>query len=308
MSEPLVSVIIVNYNGKRFLDECIGSVRKNAGCPHEIILVDNASTDESAEYVEKNFPGVRLVRSKKNLGFTAGNNLGARSAKGKYLLLLNNDTRLLTSLTPAVREFDNDTKLGALGCRMYFNGGGFQASTGYEHTPLRILLTWTGLYRLTSSTLFREIDEDETRYKRFRKDADWVTGAFLMTPKSLWDSLGGLDENFFMYVEDGDYCKRVRQAGFKVAYTPEVEIIHYRGGGRAAWGGEKALLNQMDSYAVYTRKFHGRLALIWLRCALGAVMACRALAYFSLSMTGGPEMKEKRRAFFKAALRLFNLS
>ncbi|TAN62833.1 glycosyltransferase family 2 protein [bacterium] len=306
MAESLVSVIIVNYNGKKFLGDCISSVKQNARYSHEIIVVDNASTDGSAEYVENNFPGVSIVRAKKNLGFTAGNNLGAKSAKGKYLLLLNNDTRLITSLTPALREFDNDKKLGALGCRMYFDGGGFQASFGYEHTPLRIILTWTGLYRFTGSTLVREIDENESSYAKPR-DVDWVTGAFLMTPKSLWDNLGGLDENYFMYVEDGDYCKRARQAGFRVAYTPNVEIIHYRGGGRP-WGGERALFNQMDSYVTYTRKFHNGFVLFFFRTALGTIMSCRALAYFLLGLFNNKAgLSEKQRAFFGAALRLLKI-
>ncbi|MEK6790242.1 MAG: glycosyltransferase family 2 protein [Deltaproteobacteria bacterium] len=299
----MLSIVIVNYNGLRFLQGCLTSIERFADTPHEVIIVDNASSDGSVEFIEKNLPGVRLVSSPENLGFSGGNNLGAKKAAGDLLLLLNNDTRLLTPLSKAVAEFEGDERLGALSCRMYFNDMRFQPSWGYEHLPLRVILTWSGLSRFTSSSMFREIELNECSYSS-RRNVDWATGAFLMTIKKLWDELGGLDEKYFMYVEDADFCKRVRMSGYSVVYTPEVEIVHYRGGGKA-WGGERALLSQMSSYIVYTDKFHGALQTFILRATLALIMAMRSVAYavLSIALPSG-DLREKRRAFFKAALRL----
>ncbi|MBI5236606.1 MAG: glycosyltransferase family 2 protein [Deltaproteobacteria bacterium] len=302
----MLSIIIVNYNGLRFLQDCLSSIERFVDTPHEVIIVDNASSDKSVEFIAKNFPCVRLVASPENLGFSGGNNLGAKKAVGDLILLLNNDTRLLTPLSKAVAEFERDERIGALSCRMYFNDMRFQPSWGYEHLPLRVILTWSGLSRFTSSKMFCEVEMSESFYQT-RQNVDWATGAFLMTRKKLWDSLNGLDEKYFMYVEDADFCKRVRMSGYNVVYTPEVEIVHYRGGGRA-WGGAGALVSQMSSYIVYTDKFHGVLQTLLLRAALAPIMAMRSIAYAVLSVVApSGDMKEKRTAFFKAALRLVGI-
>lgn len=300
----MLSIIIVNYNGLKFLLDCIASIEKYADVPYEIIVVDNASCDGSIELLKERYPQVRLIESGCNSGFAVGNNMGGRAAIGDLFLLLNNDTKLLTSLKPAVKRFEEDKRIGALGCRMYFNDRSFQDSMGFEHTPLRVVLTWTGLHRLTTSLLFREIDFDRARYEKVQDNVDWVSGAFLMTRKDLWEQLGGLDEKYFMYVEDADYCKRVRDAGCRVVYTPEVEIIHLRGGGKV-WGGEAALLHQMESYIIYTRKFYGVASTFSLRLILSFIMEMRALAYCILSLCKGSTLlMEKRGAFLKAGLRL----
>jgi len=301
----LVSIIIVNYNGKKFLADCINSIFGFADCRYEVIVVDNASTDGSREYLREHFPDLRLIHSEVNLGFAGANNLGARSASGKYLLLLNNDTRLLNGLGPAIEALESDEKLGAVGCRMYFADGSFQPSKGYEHAPLRLVLAWTGLYRLTSLALFSEVDLDPANYNSLRQAVAWVSGAFLMTPRDLWEKLGGLDESYFMYVEDADYCRRVRDAGFSVAYTPQTEIIHYRGGG-AAWLGPDLLPMLMDSYVVYARKFYSLASVLFLRVALGSIMGARA-AIFSMAslLVDSQSLAGKGRAFLSAAARLF---
>lgn len=298
----MLSIIIVNYNGKRFLKECIDSIEEFAASTHEIIVVDNASIDGSCEYLKAEFPNVRLVESGKNLGFTGGNNLGARHARGEMLLLLNNDTRLLSSLEPAIREFENDERLGALGCRMSYRDGRFQSTVGLEAAPLRIILSWAGLGRFRSApSVFKRMEYDESKYDTPQKAVAWVSGAFLMTRKGLWERLGGLDERYFMYMEDVDYCKRVRHLGYRVAYTPEVKIIHYEGGGRA-WVGEKALKDTMRSYMLYTEKFYGPAAVAPLRCALSILMTARAFAFgLTAFLTKSSAAPEKAKACLAAA-------
>lgn len=305
--KPTLSIIIVNYNGKKFLKECLDSVEEFTHFSHEVIVVDNASSDGSCEYLKAEFPYVLLIESEKNLGFTGGNNLGAKYASGELLLLLNNDTRLLNSIEPAVVEFRNDERLGALGCMMSFGDGRFQPSIGFESTPLRLVLSWLGLGRFSFlPDIFKRVEVDERKYARRRDNVAWVSGAFLMTRKDLWGKLGGLDETYFMYMEDVDYCKRVRGEGFRVAYIPEVRIVHYMGGGKE-WVGEKALLDTMNSYIAYTRKFQ-RGRLFFLKFFLSPVMFLRGGVYSAQSLFSASGIAgEKARAFMRASLRLLSI-
>lgn len=308
VTSPILSIIVVNYNGMRFLADCLTSIADHVSCPYEVIVVDNASTDGSCEFIKENFPHVRLIPSERNLGFTGGNNLGARQASGELLLLLNNDTRLLTPLDAAIEEFSRDEKLGALGCMMYNTDGSFQHSIGFEATPLRLVLSWLGIGRFPAAPdIFKRVVADKRVYSKPLKNAAWVSGAFLMTRRAIWESLGGLDERYFMYMEDVDYCKRLMGAGLRVAYTPKVEIIHCGGGGRE-WIGEAALLNTMHSYLVYTKKFQLGW-LLFLRLALSAVLLARVAAYSVQSVFfGSGVVKDKARAYTKASFRLWSAS
>ncbi len=297
----MVSIIIVNYNGKKYLTDCINSIESCAETPYEIIMVDNASTDESCAHIRTYHPNVKLVVNDKNLGFAGGNNLGALHATGELLLLLNNDTRLLTSLSPAVREFEEDTRIGVVGCRLLYENGTVQPSIGFEHLPLRLVLSWTGFSSFSFMPQIFKRAESNVKYYAYAKDAAWVSGAFLMTRRDLWLRLGGLDERYFMYIEDVDYCKRVRMTGYRVKFTPDVEIIHYGAAGRA-WIGEKALEDSMQSYIVYFRKFYKRSLEFVTRSGLSMVMAMRACVYAAASLVLVSSVyKEKRSGFLKAA-------
>lgn len=223
-SEVILSILIVNFNGKDFLGPCFDSICKHVTVPYEIIVVDNASHDGSVEYVTENYPEIKLVASKVNLGFAAGNNLAARSAEGKYLLLLNNDTLLLGDLNSAVALLSSDPSIGALGCMMRGRANEYRYSAGHFPSPLRLL---------SFSTIFNRSGPfknghfpvgSETLY-----DVDWVEGSFILTRSELWQSLGGMDEGYFMYVEDIDFCKRVHDSGFRVVYFPSLSFLHYGG-------------------------------------------------------------------------------
>jgi len=274
-----LSIIIVNYNGRRFLDECLDSIRRLVLSSHEVIIVDNASADGSAEYIATHFPEVHLISSAENLGFTGGNNAGARVAKGELLLLLNNDTKLLTSLDQAILAFER-AELGVLGVHLFYGDGRNQASVGYQHTPIRILLSWLGLARFSRlPRMFRRTETAPEFYDHDHQQVDWVSGAFLMTRRDLWNSIGGLDERYFMYVEDADYCKQVRNAGFEVAYLPTVKVIHYEGGGKA-WVGQNALTRTVNSYRIFLEKHYGPVTALITSIFLSPIMAARVPVYF----------------------------
>ncbi len=298
--EPLLSIVIVNYNGLRFLDECIASIAAHVHCSHEVIIVDNASADDSVAYIARNFPQVRLIPSAVNTGFTGGNNIGVRAAKGELVLLLNNDTKLLNPIDAAVTAFD-DTGLGALGVHLFYGDGRNQPSVGYEHTPARIVLSWLGLASVAAlSNVFRRTETDSAFYDRAHADVAWVSGAFLLTRRALWNAIGGLDERYFMYVEDVDYCKHVQLHGFKVAYLPGVRVCHYEGAGKA-WIGQAALIRTVRSYKLYLAKHYGALVAHLTGVLLAAVLWLRVPVYFALHKLRGNTIAGEKATGYAAA-------
>ena len=303
---PLVSILIVNYNGKHFFHECLTSIQEHVGVPHEIILVDNSSSDGSVEYIRQAYPEVQLIVSPVNLGFTGGNNLGAKAARGRYLLLLNNDTVIRSPIVPLIEMMDADVGIGVMGCRLLYGDGRLQESIGYTPSVLSLVLSWTPLGKLfPNSKMFRRtVFCGSELYKQEYAEVDWVSGACLLTRTALWEQLGGLDERYFMYMEEVDYCLRVRKADYFVGYSSACEVTHFEGAGRP-WVGERALLNTTESYMVYVSKFHGSTAVLVLRALLTPVFLMRAMAYMAsyilhMDLYGS----EKSKAYFHAALKL----
>lgn len=304
---PELSIVIVNYNGIHFLAECFASIRAHcADLRYEVILVDNASTDGSADLVAAAYPWVLLIRSERNLGFTGGNNLGARAARGRLLLLLNNDTCLIESLQPLVTAFAAP-ELGVIGPRLVYGDRRLQVSVGYEHTPLRVVLSWVGLSKQVQlSTLFRRNETGAAYYSGSHPTVDWISGACLMTRIELWQGLGGLDEDFFMYCEDVDFCHRARSAGYRVAYSADVTVVHYEGGGKA-WIGESAVRRTFRSYLLYVQKHYGTIARAAMALPLALVMAGRgALHGLQAIWVGDLDRraiaKQKRKTFLGVAM------
>lgn len=301
-AEPLLSIVIVNYNGLRFLDECIASIAAHVQCSHEVIIVDNASADDSVAYIERNFPHVHLIRSAVNTGFTGGNNIGVRAARGELVLLLNNDTKLLTPIDAAVEAFQ-DASLGALGVHLFYGDGRNQPSVGYEHTPARIVLSWVGLPSVAGlPTVFRRTETSADFYDRSHADVAWVSGAFLLTRRTLWNAIGGLDERYFMYVEDVDYCKHVQLQGFRVAYLPEVRVCHYEGAGKA-WIGQAALTRTVRSYKLYLTKHYGAVVARLTGAVLGMVLGLRVPVYLVRKKLKGSTIAAEKATGYAAAAR-----
>lgn len=288
-SEGLLSILIVNFNGKDFLGPCFDSIHKHVTMPHEIIMVDNASCDGSVEYVKKYYPTINLIVSEFNLGFAAGNNLAARSAKGDYLLLLNNDTLLLGDLKSAVALLSSDQSIGVLGCRMRGRANEYRYSTGHFPSPLRLLSFSTifnrngpfktGDFPLSSKTLY---------------DVDWIEGSFMLTRSELWRSLGGLDEDYFMYVEDIDFCKRVNDSGFRVVYFPFLEFLHFGGYSSSRLG---MLIKGF-------RRYHKKFSIVVVQLAANFVLTfgliLKAAVYALIALARGRGVGEKSLSCLKA--------
>ncbi len=227
-----ISIIIVNYNVKEFLQNLLHSISKSSiKINREIIIVDNASNDGSVEFIREKFPEVNLIANNKNLGFSKANNIGMKKAKGKYILLLNPDTLVSEdTFEKMIRFFEENSLVGLAGCKILNPDGTLQLACRRSFPG-----PWTSFCKVTGlSNLFPEsrifarynltyLDPDKTY------EVDAISGSFMMFRKDLYEKIGGLDEKFFMYGEDLDFCYRTQKSGYKVFYVHSTQIIHYKG-------------------------------------------------------------------------------
>jgi len=231
-SELDLSIIIVNYNVKEFLQNLVFSIHKAAqNLEYEIIVIDNASDDGSVELICEKFPEIILIENKKNVGFSRANNMGLKIAKGKYILLINPDTLVQeNTFTEMIRFFEEHPDAGLAGCRILNPDGTLQLACRRSFPG-----PWTSLCKVTGlSTLFPHsrifarynltyLNENQTY------EVDAVSGSFMMLKREVYEKTGGLDEQFFMYGEDLDWCFRIQKSGYKVYYVHSTQIIHYKG-------------------------------------------------------------------------------
>ena len=215
MSDGLASVIIPVWNGKRYLAQCISAVLAQEDVDCEIIAVDNASSDGSADWVAATFPAVRLIRHGQNLGFSGGCNAGLKAASGDVLVLLNQDARVCPGWLSALRGALEDPRVGVAGCRvLYPDGETLQHAGGRIEWPLG-LARHDGQGELTGQQWAAP------------RQVEYVTGAAMAFRRDVMDRVGLLDEGFWPgYFEDADYCFRVREGGYEVWYIPDAAVIH----------------------------------------------------------------------------------
>lgn len=229
---PRLSIVIVNFNGRGHLDNCLRSVAEHPPqTSTEVVVVDNASTDNSADAVLE-WPGVRLIRLPKNVGFSAGNNVGIRATGGELVLLLNSDTVVPAGAIDAlVARLDADPSAGIAAPRLVDSAGNPELSFGPMISPfgeLRQKLVGA-LYARGTRSIVRRVERATSRDHY----VDWVSGACLLVRRTVAESVGLLDERFFLYTEDVDFCASVRARGWKVLFTPAATIVHLRGLSRA---------------------------------------------------------------------------
>jgi GT2 family glycosyltransferase len=212
-----LSILLVSYNSRRYLADCLESIRRFAPPGTEVIMADNASSDNSVEFVDREYPWVRIVRNNRNLGFSAANNLAGKEAVGRFILLLNADTVLVEPINSVVDWLDGHPEYAVLTINMLDGERKPSACTGRFPSPLRLIL-------LRNMLISPQQFGDNYAY-----EVDWVQGSFLLIRGEEWSALGGLDERYFMYVEDVDLCKRVWDRGLKCAYLPHIRYIHLGG-------------------------------------------------------------------------------
>jgi GT2 family glycosyltransferase len=227
-----VSIIIVNWNTRELLRQCLQSVYDETTVPFEVFVVDNASSDGSADMVRQNFPQVHLIANDQNRGFAAANNQAIPLARGEYILLLNPDTKVLDhAIDKMVNYMDGHPEVGACASKLLNGDGTLQKSVGNFYSFWRTLLENRLIPMLfpNSKVLSKKLvafwDHSTVR------EIDWARGAVLMVRKSIVEKIGLLDEQFYIYGEEVDWCWRIKETGAKIVYIPDAVIIHY---GKAA--------------------------------------------------------------------------
>ena len=223
-----VSIIIINWNTREVLRECLASVVSNlAGLSAEVFVVDNASTDGSCEMVAECFPDVQLIRNDSNRGFAAANNQAIRIAKGRYLLLLNSDTVVLGDvLQRSLQYMEKHSYVGVLGCRVLNGDGTTQLTCSRFPTIVNLLLLCSSLWKLPWPRIFGRYQMRDWA-RDSERDVDTVTGCYMFARAKAVRDVGLLDESFFFYGEETDWCKRFWNAGWRLRFAPVGEITHY---------------------------------------------------------------------------------
>ena len=263
-----LSIITVSYNVRDLLQRCIASVEAaldQAGLQGEMLVVDNASTDGTLDMLEQyaSPDRVRVLASKENLGFTRGNNRAIGQAGGRYVMLLNPDTELQPDvLSTLIRYMDAHPDIGVVGPRLRYGDGSVQSSRRRFPTLLSLLIESTVLQRWLPNTVRDYYVAD--RPDDIVQEVDWLVGACLVVRREAIEHAGVLDERFFMYSEELDWCRRIKQAGWKIVYNPDAEVIHYEGRSSE----QNVLARHVffnNSKLKYTAKYHGRVAALVLR-------------------------------------------
>lgn len=228
-----VSIIIVNWNTRDILRDCLVSVySQTKDMTYEVILVDNASSDGSAQMVKAEFPQVILIENTENSGFAAANNQGMRIAKGRYVLLLNSDTVVLDgAIQKTVRYADSHPEAGVVGCRAVWPDGRRQ-NTCFRFVTLRLLLLSSLLFFRMAKPFRRPLfHPDRYLHLDFNQEhnVDVVAGCFFLLREEVIREVGMFDEDFFMYGEEMEWCSRIHKADWEIRYFPGAEIVHLYG-------------------------------------------------------------------------------
>lgn len=260
---PRLSIIILSWNVRDLLRACLARLPlTDPEC--EIIVVDAASADGSAAMVRAEFPQVRLLAHTENLGYTRGNNLGLQAARGEYLLILNPDTEVMgAALAQMLAYLETHPQVGVLGPQLIQPDGTVQSTRRRFPTLATAFFesTWFQAWaprRLLNRYYARDLPDDAV------SDVDWVMGAALLIRRAAYAQVGGLDEGFFMYSEEVDWCRRMKQAGWQVVYFPPARIVHHTG--RSSEQVPAVTHIRFNASKVrYFRKYHGRLAAELLR-------------------------------------------
>jgi N-acetylglucosaminyl-diphospho-decaprenol L-rhamnosyltransferase len=263
-----ISVIIVSWNVRDLLRACLATVaRAGAEVVLQVVVVDAASVDGTPAMVEQEFPWVHLIACADNVGFPRGNNLGIAAANGRYLLLLNPDTELHDGALATLLAFmDAHPDVGVVGPQLLNSDGSVQSSRRRFPTVATAVFESTWLEPLAPKRLLdhyymQDLPDDQVA------DVDWLTGACLLVRREVVDQVGLLDEDYFMYSEELDWCRRIKAAGWRLVYLPAAQVTHHMGK-----SSEQAVTARHVAFQRaklrYWRKYHGRTIATFLRIFL----------------------------------------
>lgn len=255
-----LSIIIVNWNTKNLLEKCLESVYKETkDLDFEVFVVDNGSKDGSSEMVEKKFPQVNLIKNRFNVGFAKANNQAIRKSRGEYILLLNPDTIILGNTLKKMVDFlENHPQVGILGPKIINPDGSLQPSSRTFPTLMSQILILLKLHNFfpwlppIKKYYMLNWDHSETR------EVDQVMGSCFMIRKKLIDKIGLLDENYWIWFEEVDFCKRAKIAGWEIWFLSDVSIIHHKARAFEQVSPIKKQIQLDRSMLRYFKKFHSK--------------------------------------------------
>lgn len=274
-----VAVVILNWNGRKFLEQFLPCVVKNSKDQAEVIIADNASTDDSVDFIKKEFPGIRIIQNKTNSGFAKGYNDALSQVDAKYYVLLNSDIEvtpnwikpvidimesdeLIAACQPKLRSFYERDKFEYAGA-----AGGFIDKYGYPFCRGRV---------------FQTIETDKGQYDD-TAEIFWATGACMFVRSDVYRKLGGLDKRFFAHMEEIDFCWRAKNQGYKIMYCPDSTVYHVGGGTLPKKSWRKTYLNMRNNnIMLYKNLPHNRILKVF---AARLVLDCAAA--FKFLIDGG---------------------
>ena len=252
-----ISIVIVSYNAQQHLEKCLESLTTSPPATrHDIVVVDNASTDATVAMVQRRWPEVTVIRQPENTGFSAGNNVGIRASRGELLLLLNSDTIVPAgAIDTLVARLLSRPDVGVAGPRLVDADGRVELSFGPMISPINELRqkVTLALYRREITAVSNWIERETTR----EHEVDWVSGACLLVRRADAEQAGLLDERSFLYTEDVDFCAAIRALGRRVMFTPAAEVVHLGGRSRATAPSASNIAYRRSHVAFYEKHHPG---------------------------------------------------
>lgn len=298
-----VSIIIVNWNTRQILRDCLQSVyEQTQDIAFEVIVVDNGSSDDSTDMIRGEFPQVRLIANPDNRGFASANNQGIADATGRYILLLNSDTVVLDgAIQKTVTFADSRPDAGVFGCRVLNCDKTLQPTCFMFPSLLNMVLSSAYLYKLFPRNRFFGRERMTWWDRNDVREVEVVTGCFLMARTEVMQQVGLLDEAYFMYGEETDWCFRFKKAGWKVLFTPEPQIIHL-GGQSSKLNSEKMYIQLRKSILQFMRK-HRSWPVYLVACLLVVLFLALRIPWWALASLAS----SRDRAECRARLRTYAL-
>jgi GT2 family glycosyltransferase len=227
VGRPLLSIVIVSWNTCDALRTCLRSVKAHSDAEVQIVVVDNASGDDSVQMVRREFPDVQMVVNDSNRGFAVASNQGMRAAKGTFLLLLNSDTYVVDDvIVRLARHLEERPEIAVASCQLRYPDGRAQHTAARALSIFRSLFEDLWLYKLVSPRLRDEMLLGAFWNGASEREVDWLAGAFMMLRHEVFEQSGGFDEDFFMYGEDCEWCMRLRRSGYRIFYIPLGAVTH----------------------------------------------------------------------------------
>ncbi len=304
-TEYAVSIVIVNWNTRDILRDCLKSIAHETQLPHEVIVVDNASNDGSADLVRDEFPGVRLIANDTNRGFAAANNQGLRIAQGQTLLLLNPDTIILDgAIDTMVGWLEQHPDVGCVGCQVLEDEHTIQRTCFADPGPTNLALIEFGLHRLSPQGRFLGHAEYGDWDRKSERKVDVVSGMFMLVPRHVFEVVGLLDEAFFVYSEEADWCRRIRDAGWDCVFAPVARILHLEGGSKSTVQIKSRMyVQKQKSKTIYARKHYGRYGELVARAIFISSAALRGAVFGLMGLLRSTPERKARLRLSEAVIR-----